>query len=411
VVPRYGVARSDGHRGNGIRYHPVTPRTFAPPRGTTCTTCTTRGESEQTEFTSSRLQPPDARLRPTPRRPASAQLAQAGEVRGRDVVVLHQSDLMGRRGAPRRCKSVDRRIRSRIELSPLCSPSAVRPPPRHPPPRPVAASSHPAEHWADRKEPDHLHQCGQECISGPKMTDGRISVALAKARCTVTGNEFMELEPTFVTIAPQPNSGSSVAPIDTRSGNRSNGAHLGLRNFETRTCDAGALPFPDASFDAVLCRFGFMFFPDVKSAAREFARVAKPGARVCAAVWSGPDKNPWATTIMGTIARHVEIPPPPPGSPGLFRCAPEGTMRRAFDEAGLRDVNEEEVATLMVHETPDHYWQFMTEIAAPVVAGLAKADAHTREKSRTEAVEVARRSMRDGPVQMLSTATVIVGTR
>lgn len=190
-----------------------------------------------------------------------------------------------------------------------------------------------------------------------------------------------------------------------------NAARHGLRNFETRTCDAGVLPFPDASFDAVLCRFGFMFFPDVKSAAREFARVAKPGARVCAAVWSAPDKNPWATTIMGTIARHVEMPPPPPGSPGLFRCAPEGTMRRAFDDAGLRDVNEEEVATLMVHETPDHYWQFMTEIAAPVVAGLATADAHTREQIRTEALEVARRSMRDGTVQMLSTATVIVGTR
>lgn len=63
------------------------------------------------------------------------------------------------------------------------------------------------------------------------------------------------------------------------------GAHeRGLRNFETRSCDAGALPFADAIFDAVLCRLGFTFFPDVASAAREFARVAKPGARVCAAV-------------------------------------------------------------------------------------------------------------------------------
>jgi ubiquinone/menaquinone biosynthesis C-methylase UbiE len=190
-----------------------------------------------------------------------------------------------------------------------------------------------------------------------------------------------------------------------------NAARRGLRNFETRTCDAGALPFADASFDAVLCRFGFMFFPDVASAAREFARVAKPGARVCAAVWSAPDKNPWATTIMGTIARHVDMPPPPPGSPGLFRCAPEGTMRAAFGEAGLRDIDEEEVSTFLVHETPDQYWEFMTEIAAPVVAGLAKTDAATRERIRTETLEVARRSMRDGIVRMLSTATVIVGTR
>jgi hypothetical protein len=154
-----------------------------------------------------------------------------------------------------------------------------------------------------------------------------------------------------------------------------------------------------------------MFFPDVASAAREFVRVAKPGARVCAAVWSAPDKNPWATTLMGTIARHVDMPPPPAGSPGLFRCAPEGTMRATFGEAGLREIDEDEVSTFMVHETPDQYWQFLTEIAAPVVAGLAKADAATQERIRTETLEVARRSMRYGTVQMLSTATVIVGTR
>jgi ubiquinone/menaquinone biosynthesis C-methylase UbiE len=185
----------------------------------------------------------------------------------------------------------------------------------------------------------------------------------------------------------------------------------GVHNFETRVCDAGALPFADASFDAVLCRFGFMFFPDVALAAREFARVAKPGGRVCAAVWSAPNKNPWATTVMATIARHVEMPAPPPGSPGLFRCAPEGMMRTAFVEAGLRDVVEEEVSTFMVHETPEQYWQFMTEIAAPVVAGLAKADAAERDRIQNEVVELARQSMRDGSVQMFSTATVFAGTR
>src|SRR6478735_1594775 len=45
-----------------------------------------------------------------------------------------------------------------------------------------------------------------------------------------------------------------------------NAARRGLRNFDTRPCDAGALPFDDASFDAVLCRFGFMFFPDIDAA-------------------------------------------------------------------------------------------------------------------------------------------------
>lgn len=190
-----------------------------------------------------------------------------------------------------------------------------------------------------------------------------------------------------------------------------NAARRGLRNVETRVCDAGALPFADASVDAVLCRFGFMFFPDPTVAAREFARVAKPGATICAAVWSEPAKNPWATTIMGTIARHVEMPAPPPGSPGLFRCAPPGYMSKVFAEAGLRDITEEEVAADLVHETPQQYWEFMNDIAAPVVAGLAKAGETAQERIRAEVLDLARLSLRDGAIQLRSTATVIVGTR
>jgi ubiquinone/menaquinone biosynthesis C-methylase UbiE len=188
-------------------------------------------------------------------------------------------------------------------------------------------------------------------------------------------------------------------------------AQRGLRNVETRICDAGALPFDDASVDAVLCRFGFMFFPDVAAAAREFTRVARPGARICTAVWGEPAKNPWATTIMGTIARHVEMPAPPPGSPGLFRCAPKGYMRAVFTEAGLRDVTEEEVACDMIIDTPELYWEFMTDIAAPVVAGLAKADEAARERVRAEVLDLARQFLREGVVRMPSSATVIAGTR
>jgi len=190
-----------------------------------------------------------------------------------------------------------------------------------------------------------------------------------------------------------------------------NAARRGLGNVETRVCDASALPFADGSFDAVLCRFGFMFFPDVSAATREFARVAKRGARICAAVWGEPQKNPWATTMMGTIARHVTMPAPPPGSPGLFRCATAGFMRAVFAESGLRDVSEEEVSADMDHDTPERYWEFMNDIAAPVVAGLAKANELTRERIRVEVLDLARRSLSNGAVRMRSTATVIVGTR
>ena len=42
---------------------------------------------------------------------------------------------------------------------------------------------------------------------------------------------------------------------------RENAAKRGIKNFKTTVCDVSELPFPDNSFDAVSCRFGFMFFP------------------------------------------------------------------------------------------------------------------------------------------------------
>jgi len=190
-----------------------------------------------------------------------------------------------------------------------------------------------------------------------------------------------------------------------------NAARRGIKNFQTRQCDAGALPFPDNSFDAVLCRFGFMFFPDVDVSVKEFVRVAKPGAHVCTAVWDVPDKNPWATTIIGTVSKYVEMPMPPPGSPGLFRCAAPGYMETAFRKGGLKDITVTTVAGEITFKTPEEYWRFMTEIAAPVVAGLAKTDEPTRKKIEATVLDLARKTSPDGKPRLPWSASVVSGSK
>ena len=52
-----------------------------------------------------------------------------------------------------------------------------------------------------------------------------------------------------------------------------------------RPADATALPFPDSSFDAVVCQFGVMFFPDKDKSYREVHRVLAPGGRYLFSVW------------------------------------------------------------------------------------------------------------------------------
>jgi ubiquinone/menaquinone biosynthesis C-methylase UbiE len=192
---------------------------------------------------------------------------------------------------------------------------------------------------------------------------------------------------------------------------KENASRRGLRNVEARQCDAGVLPFADAMFDAVTARFGFMFFPDIPATARELARVAKPGARLCAAVWGEPAKNPWATTVLGAIAKHVDMPPPPPGAPGLFRCAAAGYMVGVFREAGLKNVTEKEVSGHLPFESSDEYFTFMNEVVAPVVAGMAKADDPTRARIRSMVAEIAAKTGTGGRVLFDWSATVICGEK
>jgi ubiquinone/menaquinone biosynthesis C-methylase UbiE len=192
---------------------------------------------------------------------------------------------------------------------------------------------------------------------------------------------------------------------------KENAARRGLRNVEARQCDAGALPFADNTFDAVTARFGFMFFPDVLGSARECARVAKAGARVCTAVWNVPDKNPWATIIMGTITKVMGLPPPPAGAPGLFRCAAPGYMAGIFREAGLKRVTEKEVPAPVEFNNPEQYFTFMNEIAAPVVAGMAKADEGTRAKIKEIVIGLASQSSVGGKTRLNGSAIVVCGEK
>ena len=82
------------------------------------------------------------------------------------------------------------------------------------------------------------------------------------------------------------------------------------RPVEWRQADAMSLPFPDATFDAVVCQFGVMFFPDKPKAFAETRRVLKPGGRFIFNVWDRIAENEFADTV--TRALESIFPKDPP---------------------------------------------------------------------------------------------------
>jgi ubiquinone/menaquinone biosynthesis C-methylase UbiE len=192
---------------------------------------------------------------------------------------------------------------------------------------------------------------------------------------------------------------------------RENAILRGVMNFETLTCDISSLPFDDNTFDAISCRFGFMFFPDMLLAAKEMVRVLKPGGRIAASVWNIPEKNFWITAAMGTINNLMQLPPLPEGAPGMFRCAKNRIMTDLFRHAGLKNITQKEVTGKLPCGTADVYWNFMTEIAAPVVAALGKADETMRLTIKKEVLRKVREKYPFGNVKIDSSAIVIYGEK
>jgi SAM-dependent methyltransferase len=82
------------------------------------------------------------------------------------------------------------------------------------------------------------------------------------------------------------------------------------RPVEWRQADAMALPFPDREFDAVVCQFGAMFFPDRAKAFAEARRVLRPGGVFIVSVWDRISENEFADVVTTALASVFPDDPP-----------------------------------------------------------------------------------------------------
>ena len=93
---------------------------------------------------------------------------------------------------------------------------------------------------------------------------------------------------------------------------------VGLANIETRVMNAEKLDFETDSFDAVLCRFTLMLFPNPTEALAEMYRVVKPTRKVTVMVWSIAEKNPFHGLPMQVVRNIGDCPRRQAGNLGCF---------------------------------------------------------------------------------------------
>lgn len=118
----------------------------------------------------------------------------------------------------------------------------------------------------------------------------------------------------------------------------------GVARVAFRQADALALPFEAERFDAVVCQFGAMFFPDRVAGYREARRVLKSGGRFVFSIWDSLADNPIARCVVDAAARHLPANPPRFLARTPHGHSDQATIRRELAEAGFTQIALEVVA-------------------------------------------------------------------
>jgi ubiquinone/menaquinone biosynthesis C-methylase UbiE len=176
-----------------------------------------------------------------------------------------------------------------------------------------------------------------------------------------------------------------------------------------RQADAQALPFKDGEFDAVVCQFGVMFFPDKQKAFREARRVLKPGGRYIFNVWDRLEANPVSLAVADAVAACF-----PQDPPQFIRRAPYGhfdqaPIRRDLEAAGFSKVEAQTVARHTQASARDAALGYCQ--GSPLRNEIEACDPKGLDKATEAAAKAIAARFGDGPIDNRMQAIVFEAVR
>ena len=196
---------------------------------------------------------------------------------------------------------------------------------------------------------------------------GNAAIAAARRGCEVVGIDY-------------------VPALLQRGRLRAAAEHLDVRLVEG---DAEDLPFPDASFDAVISIYGVMFAPDHSRAAAEMARVCRPGGRIALASWT-PDG--FIGDTFRVFSRYL---PPAPGLQPPVRWGDEGHLDALFGHVAASMTSHRRTAVFRFRSAEENV-DFFRTYYGPTLRAFESLEAPRREALRNELLALARRYDRNG---------------
>ena len=158
----------------------------------------------------------------------------------------------------------------------------------------------------------------------------------------------------------------------------------GAKLAQFRVADAQSLPFGGHSFDTASMALVIAFVPDPVKAAREMARVVKPGGIVATYMWDMPGGGQPNNAIYHALkSLGIEAP----RAPGFMNAAHD-TMRTIWQQAGLQSVDMQVIRIPVVYPSFDDFWEIATLPVGPTGHTVSKLSPPMREKYKQRLREI-----------------------
>jgi SAM-dependent methyltransferase len=245
----------------------------------------------------------------------------------------------------------------------------------------VAARIHPmAERLCD----------AADLVAGTRVLDvatgsGNAALAAARCGCEVVGIDY-------------------VAELLERTRERADAERLAVDLVEA---DAEALPFADASFDAVVSVVGVMFAPDQERAAAELLRVCRSGGKIALASWT---PEGFIGDMLRLVGRYV---PPPAGVRPPVEWGTAARLRELLGD-GITGIEAVERVHTFRHRSADEFADFFLVNYGPTERAAATLDEAGSAALRADLAALAGAASRlpaGGPVAIPATYLEAVAVR
>lgn len=186
----------------------------------------------------------------------------------------------------------------------------------------------------------------------------------------------------------------------------------GIETVEVVEGDVEVVPLSLDSFDAVVCRWGLVFFHHPVGTLTRLRNSLVPGGRLAVAIWGEPSQVPIIALPFSVFSRELRQPPSPPSGPNPFALAEPTRLEQVLHDAGFTSVQCEPFTVTFEFASVDELLGHLGDVSAPIrmiTATLSPLDQALFWKKLAEAAT--RFTEVDGVIRLPNACLVAVGQR